>query len=224
MLTGNNCCLKTEPDSASSYSHNVVHSEMVKETPNYEAALQAIDAAHAEDPKKVMVNGEEVPYELLYARKMTLYLEKRAPDAPDVVKLAIRAQHFRRWEVPRASYPMTRIGYHTWRTHLKKRQAQLVGPILDECGYPIEDSQKCMAMIEKQGLKEGDSETQILEDVACLVFLDDQFEEFEKGHDEEKIIKILQKTWGKMSPEGHKLALEIPMAQRCLELVQKALA
>lgn len=191
--------------------------------PNFEKASQLIDEAHAQDPKKIEVNGHEVPYELHYAQKMTSYLEKRSPHASDPLKLAVRAQHFRRWEVPRDSYPMTRIGYHAWRTFLKKRQAQLAGPILKECGYSTEDVQKAMAMIEKQGLKEGDPETQVLEDVACLVFLDDQFEAFEKEHDEDKIIKILQKTWGKMSPEGHKLALEIPMAQSSQDLVSKAL-
>jgi len=192
--------------------------------PDYEKALKAIDDAHAQDPKKVVVDGKEIPYELHYAHKMTAYLSKRAPDASDVVKLAIRAQHFRRWEVPRDSYPMTRIGYHSWRTFLKRRQAQLAGSILDECGYSTDETKLCMAMIEKQGLTQGNPETQILEDVACLVFLDDQFEAFEKEHDEEKIIKILQKTWGKMSEEGHNLALQIPMAQRSTELVQKALA
>ncbi|KAL1304314.1 hypothetical protein AAFC00_000717 [Neodothiora populina] len=192
--------------------------------PNYKAALKAIDEAHAQDPKKVTIDGTETPYELHYANKMTAYLDKRSPDASDVVKLAIRAQHFRRWEVPRDSYPMTRIGYHSWRTYLKKRQAQLVAPILQENGYSDEDIIKCRGMIEKQGLAQGNADTQVLEDVACLVFLDDQFEAFEKEHDEDKIIKILQKTWGKMSPEGHKLALEMHMAQRSQELVEKALA
>lgn len=192
--------------------------------PNYEKALKAIDDAHAEDPKKVTIDGEEIPYELHYANKMSDYLEKRSPDASDVVRLAIRAQHFRRWEVPRDSYPMTKIGYHSWRTFLKKRQAQLAGAILAENGFPESDVKLCISMIEKQGLAQGNPETQILEDVACLVFLDDQFEAFQKEHNEEKIIKILQKTWGKMSPEGHQLALEIHMAQKCQELVQKALA
>ena len=68
-------------------------------------------------------------------------------------------------------------------------------------------------LIRKEDLKK-DEETQTLEDVACLVFLDDQFEEFEQQHDEDKIVKILQKTWGKMSGRGHELALEIPMSER----------
>ena len=55
------------------------------------------------------------------------------------------------------------------------------------------------------------------------MFLDDQFESFEKQHEEDKIVNIIRKTWGKMSERGHELALEIPMSQRCKDLVQKAL-
>ena len=188
-----------------------------------EKALAAIDAAHALDPNKTTINDKELPYELHYAQKCTTYLEKRAPSSSEPLCLAIRAQHFRRWEVPRATYPMTRIGYHAWRTFLKKRQAELVEQICTDCGYSEDEAARVGALIRKEDLK-VDEETQVLEDVACLVFLDDQFEAFEKEHDEEKIIKILQKTWGKMTEEGHKLALQIPMEGRPRELVEKALA
>ena len=78
-------------------------------------------------------------------------------------------------------------------------------------------------MVRKENLKE-DEETQILEDVAALVFLDDQFEDFEKNHDEDKIIRILQKTWAKMSAEAHQQALEVPMSERGRGLIEKALS
>jgi hypothetical protein len=185
-------------------------------------ALEAIDAAHAQDPTLVTINGQEIPYELHYAQKCTAYLSKRAPSASDPLRLAIRAQHFRRWEVPRSSYPMTRPGYHAWRTYLKKRQASLVATICTESGYSDDVAQRVASLIRKEDLKE-DEETQVLEDVACLVFLDDQFEQFEKEHDEEKIVGILRKTWGKMSARGHELAMGIPMGERPLELVKKAL-
>lgn len=187
-----------------------------------EKALNLIDEAHALDPKKITVNGAEVPYELHYAQKMTYYLSHRAPDASDILRIAIRAQHFRRWEVPRDSYPMTRIGYHSWRTFLKKRQAELTASICRDCGYTEDEADRIAALIRKEDLK-VDEETQVLEDVACLVFLDDQFEQFEKEHDEDKIVGILRKTWGKMTERGHELALDIPMSGRPQELIQKAL-
>lgn len=92
-----------------------------------------------------------------------------------------------------------------------------------DCGYSKEDADRVAHLIRKEDLK-ADEETQTLEDVACLVFLDDQFEEFERQHDEDKIVRILKKTWGKMSEEGHRLALEITMSERCKDLVGRALA
>ncbi|KAH6683912.1 hypothetical protein B0J14DRAFT_571680 [Halenospora varia] len=190
---------------------------------NYEAAISLIDEAHAQDPNITIVDGQDVPYELHYAQKMTHYLSLRAPDASPILKVAIRAQHFRRWEIPRSSYPMTKPGYLNWRTFLKKRQADLASAICLGCNFTTEEAEEVAKLIRKEDLKKNE-ETQILEDVACLVFLDDQFDEFEKHHDEEKIISILRKTWGKMSEKGHELALKIPMSETSQALVGKALS
>lgn len=92
-----------------------------------------------------------------------------------------------------------------------------------DAGFSKEDAERVDSMVRKENFKK-DEETQVLEDVACLVFLDDQFEEFEEQHDEGKIIDILRKTWRKMSKEGQDLALGIPMTERCKEVVGKALA
>ncbi len=88
-------------------------------------ALKLIDEAHSQDPNKIEIDGLEQPYELHYSQKMSNYLEKCNPSAPDTLRLAIRAQHFRRWEIPRDSYPKNKVGYHAWRTYLKKRQADM---------------------------------------------------------------------------------------------------
>jgi hypothetical protein len=189
---------------------------------SYDKALSLIDEAHAQDPKTIVVDGKEIPYELHYAQKMSHYLSLRCPDASETLRLAIRSQHFRRWEVPRDSYPMTRVGYHSWRTFLKKGQADQASQICRDCGYSEEESERVASLIRKEDMK-TDEESQILEDVACLVFLDDQFEDFEKEHDEEKIISILRKSWVKMSEKGHDLALKIPMSARSQDLVRKAL-
>ena len=69
---------------------------------NYATALRLIDAAHAEDPKKIPGSGEAgaepepVPYELHYAHQMTRWLGARCPDAAPALQLACRAQHFKR--------------------------------------------------------------------------------------------------------------------------------
>ncbi|KAF1990728.1 glutamyl-tRNA synthetase [Aulographum hederae CBS 113979] len=190
----------------------------------YEKALSSIDAAHSQDPKIITIkDGSQIPYELHYAQCCSKWLSQRAPSASEPLSLAIRAQHFRRFEIPRSDYPDGKAGYLNWRTFLKKRQAEQTAQVCLDSGYSTEDAARVGALIRKEGLK-NDEETQILEDVACLVFLEDQFEEFEKGHDEEKIIGILRKTWGKMSEKGRELALTIAMDGRPKELVEKALS
>lgn len=191
----------------------------------YELALERIDQAHSDDPNQVESNNTTTPYELHYARKMTFYLERINPAASDLLRLAIRAQHLRRWEVPRSSYPATKIGYHSWRSGLQKRQAELVEQMCLESGYSAEEAARVGAMVRKADLKRGDPDTQTLEDVACLVFLDDQFDKFEKElGDEDKMIDILRKTWGKMSEAGHAEALKLDLSERATALVTRALA
>ena len=162
-------------------------------TSPYDKALVLIDEAHALDPKKIEVDGKEIPYELHYAHKMSHYLTLRSPNASEPLRLAIRSQHFRRWETPRSSYPMTKPGYLSWRAFLKKRQADLAAAICIGCNFTQGEAQEVARLIRKEDLK-GNEETQILEDVACLVFLDDQFEGFERGiADEGKVVGILRK-------------------------------
>ncbi|KAF2838823.1 hypothetical protein M501DRAFT_975673 [Patellaria atrata CBS 101060] len=196
----------------------------------FEKALTLIDTAHAQDPTPYHPppspsnpNPPPIPYELHYANRMTAHLSRRAPSASERLQLAVRAQHFRRWEVPRSEYPMTRTGYHAWRTYLKKRQKEMVVRVCVEAGLGGE-AEGVGRLVGKEGLGGAEEEVRILEDVACLVFLDDQFEEFERGVEEEKMVGILRKTWGKMTARGRELALEIEMSERCRELAGKALA
>ncbi|ATY67056.1 glutamyl-tRNA synthetase [Cordyceps militaris CM01] len=193
-------------------------------------ALELIDDAHAQDKREAKnVGDEKVPYELHYAKKMTSWLATRCPEASPVLQVACRAQHFRRWEIPRDSFPMTRPGYLTWRA---KQKAQAASQVVDLLGtsaiqpaIPEEDRARVAALIRKEKL-DSDPEAQALEDVACLVFLDNHFDDFEKRDDvdEDKMINILSKTWGKMSPRGREIALEMKLSDRAKVLIGKALA
>lgn len=197
---------------------------------DFSRAISLIDAAHSQDPNQTTSpsSPDPIPYELHYARKMTTFLTLHTPDASPLLRLAVRAQHLRRWEVPRSSYPDGKAGYFAWRTYLKKRQAEQVHEICRQCGFSAEEADRVASLVKKEDLKKGegngDAEVQILEDVACLVFLDDQFEKFEKEHDEEKIVGILKKTWAKMGVRGKELALGIEVSGRARELIQRALA
>ena len=81
------------------------------------------------------------------------------------------------------------------------------------------------AALRKENLK-TDAEAQLLEDAACLVFLENFFTDFSRRHDDAKVIDILRKTWAKMSAKGHAAALtlkdSLPDDRR--RLVEAALA
>ncbi|KAJ2972767.1 hypothetical protein NQ176_g6966 [Zarea fungicola] len=124
---------------------------------------------------------------------------------------------------------MTRPGYLTWRAKLKAQAATQVAELLEtselQPSIPRSDRERIAALIRKEKL-DSDPEAQVLEDVACLVFLDDQFDDFEKRDDvdEAKLINILRKTWGKMSQRGREIALGMKLSNRAKDLIGKALA
>ena len=197
---------------------------LMKNHERYEAAVARFDAANSEDPNREVFGGQEYPKELLYARRMTEWLERLAPDASESVRLAARSQHLRRWTIPRSEYPMDRRGYLRWRTALKKYHAETAADILREVGYEEETIARVGALLRKEGLTH-DPEMQLLEDVICLVFLESYFSDFSRKHDEAKILDILRKTWAKMTPRGHAAALALaatlPLDDRAL--IRKAL-
>ncbi len=185
-------------------------------------AFRLFDAANEEDPNIEVWQGKEYPKELLYAIRMTNKLNSFAPEASEALQLTARCQHIRRWEIPRESYEMNRAGYLKWRQDLKKFHAEKAGNILKEVGYSQEMIDQVAFLLEKKQLKKN-SETQTLEDVICLVFLEFYFEPFSHKYPEEKLLDILQKTWRKMSDRGHKAALKLPLSKDSLELIGKAL-
>ncbi len=191
-------------------------------TERLDDAIARIDAANAEDPNREFVDGAARPKEVVYAERMTGWLETLAPEASEALRIAARAQHIERWTIPRAEFPDGREGYFRWRTTLAKFHAERTAEIIAGVGYETEVIDRVKALLRKRRLK-ADPEVQMLEDVACLVFLESYFADFSKQHDEAKVIGILQKTWAKMSPVGHEAALALDMPAEARALVEKAL-
>ena len=189
----------------------------------FEDALRFIDEANSQDPNTEHFEGEDYPKELLYSMRMTKWLEAIDPQASEALRLAVRSQHIRRWEIPRSKYPLGRKGYHQWRIRLYDYHGEKAAEILKKVGYDEETIARVRKMLKKQGLK-SNPETQTLEDVACLVFLESYFWDFSRLHDEEKIIGILRKTWAKMSPRGQEVARELSLNAGAEALLNKALA
>lgn len=190
--------------------------------PRFQNAMQRIDAANAKDPNAEMVADTVVAKELLYSNRMLARLIDFAPNASEELQIAAKAQHICRWEIARNSYPMDRVGYLKWREALKKYHASKTTSILKEVGYENAFIDRVCFLIEKKLLKK-DAETQLLEDVICLVFLEYYLDPFVHKHDREKMKNIILKTWLKMSEKGQQEALKINYSAANLELIKESL-
>ncbi len=158
------------------------------------ATLAAIDVANAADPNR----SDGTPDALLYGQRMSAELDRLIPDAPELLRIAVRGQHIERWTSPRASYPEGRAGYLSWRRDLAAFHARRVGEIMATAGYSAEDVDKVGQMLRKEGIKRDD-DVQALEDVACFTFLRWYFLPFAAGRDPEEVARIVEKTARKMS-------------------------
>jgi hypothetical protein len=169
-----------------------------------ERAIAVFDAINAADPNVEIIGAVREPKELLYGRRMSEMLERFAPDAPEAVRLAVRCQHIRRWEIPRASYPATAEGYKAWRARLLDHHADIGASVLRECGYDEAMVAGVASLLRKERLKRN-PDAQLLEDVIGLVFLQHYLADFVATHrqyGEDKFVDILRKTFRKMSPRG----------------------
>lgn len=191
-------------------------------TPNLDLVLRLIDQVNAADPNQEIWQGESQPKELLYGRRMSEWLEKLRPEAGDLLRIAARGQHIRRWEVPRDSYPMTREGYLKWRTFLYGFHGEKLGELMAEAAYPPEDVARVRAILSKRGMK-TDPEVQLIEDVACLVFLEYYFLAFTATQDDDKLLGIVRKTWNKMSGTARNRALTLDFPDSVQPLLARAL-
>ena len=187
-----------------------------------DAVIAAIDAADADDPNMIVIDGVERPKELAHADLMTHWVRRLSPDPSDEQLIAARAHHLRRWSIPRDDYPRDRGGYLRWRTALKRQHADDVASIMREAGYDDAAIQRAQAIVRKSGLGR-DPEVQVHEDALCLVFLATQFDELAERVDDDKMIDILRKTAAKMSPEALKAAGELPLSETGASLLARAL-
>lgn len=188
--------------------------------PGFEATIAAIDAANADDPRRL----DGAPFETIYAQRMSACLGTLYPDASELLKIATRAQHLRRWEIVRNAYPEGRKGYNDWRRACRDHHARLAGDIMRAQGYDDAAITHVGGLIRKEQLKK-DPESQALENVAAVVFLQYYFDDFlakHIGYADDKIVDILGKTLCKMSPHGHAAALALPLDARARALVAAA--
>lgn len=189
----------------------------------YDRARQLIDSAHAADPARTP-DGRAA--ELVYAERVEAWVVKLTPDAAPILRLAARCQHLERWLTPRSTFPEGKPGYLAWRRSLYVKQAELARELLLSAGVSADEAAEAATWISKSGLKTNPG-TQVLEDAAVLVFLENEIGAFAAQHAEyprEKFIDILKKTWRKLSPAAQQAALGLDLPPAIAALVREALA
>lgn len=184
--------------------------------------IDLIDAVNATDPNVIDVDGQSLPGELVYGRRMSETLKRMHPDAPECLRIAARGQHIERWKIPRKSYPAGRSGYLEWRKYQRSCQAKRLGELMAEAGYAVTDIERVGALIRKERLKQ-DPIVQMLEDVICVMFFEHYLNGFATRVDEEKLADILAKTWNRMSEHGHESALQLKLPDRVPALLEDGL-
>jgi hypothetical protein len=197
---------------------------MIENQEHFNRALALFDAANAEDPNQ----DEGQPKELLYGRRMSDMIGRFAPEASEAAQLAVRAQHIQRWKVPRDSYPMTKEGYHAWRTGLYTFHANTAAELMRQAGYDDAMIAQVKKAVAKRGIKVN-PDTQLLEDIANLVFIEHYmlaFAQSKPDYDEEKWLGIIRKTWQKMSKDAQAFALsgKIRLPEALVPLITKAIS
>jgi hypothetical protein len=189
----------------------------------FEEAVAAIDAANAGDPHTVVFRGEVRPKELLHAELMTAWVKRLQPDATEAQLLAARANHLRRWVVPRSTFPDGRAGYLRWRREQKDRHAREVGEILVAAGFDEGTIERVGAIVRKDGLGD-DPAVQVHEDALCLVFLQTQFDPVAEKLGDDKTVDVVRKTLNKMSAEGRSAAIGLDLSDHGRSLIEAAAA
>ena len=188
-----------------------------------ETCIALIDQENQNDPNKTRIDGELINNEILYSQRMLRSLQAFVNEPSDALTLACYAQHVCRWKLIRKDYPEGLEGYLKWRTDLAKLHAKILAEAMQAANYEAEHIKRAKHIIQKRKLK-TDIESQTLEDVSCLVFMNHYFDAFAAKHTEQRIIDIVQKTWAKMSDNGHQAALKLNLAPHLQALVGKALA
>jgi len=193
----------------------------VDPTERYQAAVAAIDAANADDPNILRVDGEDRPKELAHAEMLSNWVIRFRPEASEELLLAARAHHVRRWEHPRSDYPEGRNGYLRWRREQRAFHADLTRTILLDTGYDEAAVTRVGEILQKRALG-NDPEVQAFEDGLCLVFLETQFDELSAKTGRAKMVEIVHNTVKKMSEAGREASAGIELSADGKSIVAEA--
>lgn len=185
-----------------------------------EQALREFDEINLLDPRIQMVQSLTYPRELIFSRRVSSWVDKLNASASEPVQLAARAHTLKRWEIPRDRYTKDTAGYHEWRNATAAHAAAAAAKVLQRIGYPDEVVQRVGQLI-TQARFPANPDAQLLEDADCLTFLEFKLTDYLDQWDEQKVLRILLGTWGKMSPEARRAALGLSLDPQTMKLLKE---
>lgn len=188
----------------------------------YAVASVAIDRANALDPNLVRVRGVEQPLALVHGQYAVEWVERLHPAPSELLLLAARAHHLRRWELARSSYPEGKVGYHQWKRDQRARHAADVAAILSPAGYGDDEIAQVQAWIRREQLATNPG-SQAVEDAACLVFIETQLADVATKLEHDHLVDVIRKTAKKMSPSALAAVGKIALTDAERQLLADAL-
>ncbi|AQP98779.1 hypothetical protein B0W48_02580 [Pseudoalteromonas aliena] len=193
----------------------------------FNKVIALIDEANSQDPNNELHDGKSFPKERLYSERMSEMLLRFMPNADELMKIAVRAQHIERWKSPRSDFEMNKQGYHQWRSALYIFHASTVVKLMQQAGFNETEQNRVYEAVAKKNIKRN-PDSQLVEDVASLVFIEHYMLEFTRSkpdYDEQKWIGIIRRTWQKMSDDAHEFVLagNITLPEPLVGLIHKAL-
>lgn len=189
----------------------------------FDVAVAALNAAHEQDPQRRHHDGSERAVERVWCDSVAKWVRRLAPEASTALRIAAHAQHLERWRDPRSAWPAGRAGYLRWRKAQQRRHAERAQVVLAAAGFESALIERVQQLIRKERLA-MDPEAATLEDAACLTFIELDLPDFSDRHERADVLRILSKTWLKMSPAGREAALAMTLPASSAGLIEEALA
>ena len=100
----------------------------------FQKAIALIDEENQLDPRQETSEQGSFGFEYLYSDHVTRWMYRITDNPGESLLLAARAIHIRRWEKPRHTFPMDRLGYRQWRRTLALFHADITKVVLRSPG------------------------------------------------------------------------------------------
>ncbi|MCH8148493.1 MAG: DUF4202 domain-containing protein [Planctomycetes bacterium] len=195
----------------------------MKNDERFDSAIEEFDKVNEQDPRTEIVDGDALPKELLFARRVYAWVQKLVENPSETLLLATRSHTLRRWAIPRDRYAMTTSAYHEWRQALAELHAKEAEKILADVGYGTETIDTVCRLITRAAWP-ADADALALEDADCLVFLETKLGQYVDQWDEEKMSRVLRRTYNKMTTQAREAVATLNLGEKERAAIDLALS